>query len=103
MAHGFAEGPHDACLDQSTSFVVANGELRICSGSRPATGKAGSVSVLLAEPGLREILAASASGREMELNPITSEDSAPATGEAKTFSVVKADKTVHARIRGEHG
>lgn len=91
MTAGMVTALRNARLDAITTFVGANGKLRIYSGSRPATG--GTATTLLAELTLGSALAAAASGGVLTLNAITGDTSADATGAASWARILKSDGT----------
>lgn len=91
MAVGMVTALRNARLDAITTFVGANGKLRIYAGSRPATG--GTVTTLLAELTLGATLAPAASGGVLTFNAITGDTSADTTGTATWARVLKSDGT----------
>lgn len=91
MTVGMVANLRNARLDAITTFVGANGKLRIYSGSRPATG--GTATTLLAELTLGSTLAPPASGGVLTFNAITGDTSADATGTATWARVFKSDGT----------
>lgn len=91
MTVGMTTNLRNARLDAITTFVGANGKLRIYSGTRPATG--GTATTLLAELTLGSTFAPAASGGVLTLNAITGDTSADATGTASWARILKSDGT----------
>ena len=92
MTIGYVTGTRNDRLDEVTAAMDAGASganLRIYSGSRPATG--GATTTLLAELTFSTTSAPAASGGVLTANAITPDSSANATGTATWFRAVDSD------------
>jgi hypothetical protein len=83
MALGYNATLRNNQLDEITGLAGASADLKIYSGTRPATG--GAETTILAELTCNATFAPAATGGVLTLNAITGDTSANATGTASWF------------------
>ena len=89
----FSTGLRNALADAITAFAGGSCQLKIYSGTQPATPATAVSGTLLAELTCNATFAPAASGGVLTLNSITNDSSANATGTAGYFRLFKSDGT----------